>query len=209
MGNCLVTKLKGTVDNDNLMKLGELPIKFNQVAQPSAATNAITIRAVYSGDEGLTCRVKDGYFTDSTFTQNLGTTHTIADWQTETLYISNTGATLFIPNKYNCIGKLLYIDGSVWERQNIEIDLENMQYIHYINELTCRGMHVVGDINNLLGSVELGAIDFTNCYDIEGSLDHFLNNIQVTSMDLRLAGKTTLNLNNLTKENLYQLYIYN
>ena len=30
MGNCLVTKLKGTVDNDNLAKFGQTILKFNQ-----------------------------------------------------------------------------------------------------------------------------------------------------------------------------------
>ena len=130
--NCLVTKLKGSVDNPELSKIGDIKIYFGTVATPSVDTNAINVRAV-NGD--LTCRVVNGYFTDSTFQQNLGTTKTIPNWEGENLYISNTGAELFIPNKYENVSYILFA-GDEWERQNIVMDISQLSYMKYLNVIS-------------------------------------------------------------------------
>lgn len=61
--NCLVTKLKSSVENANLLKLGELVIVLGK-------RDAVTIWEIYPAEKiELT---GSGHFTDSTGTQNLG-----------------------------------------------------------------------------------------------------------------------------------------
>ena len=42
MGKCLITKLNGIVNNDNILKLGELRLQLLPVSSPTADTEAVT-----------------------------------------------------------------------------------------------------------------------------------------------------------------------
>jgi len=71
--NCLVTKLKGVVDNDNLPVLGSFRINC-QVGSGTYVNKArFDIGIQQDPSKPVTAvLVGSGYFTDSTFTQNLG-----------------------------------------------------------------------------------------------------------------------------------------
>lgn len=61
MGNCLVTKLKGTVDNNNLHYLGELRVKCLEHENPNAITTFISV----SGTD-VSLKLLSGTYTDKT-----------------------------------------------------------------------------------------------------------------------------------------------
>ena len=63
MANCLVTKLKGAVQNSDLLKLGEFDIVLGNYGALTWCTIYPLERVEITGN---------GYFTDSTGTQNLG-----------------------------------------------------------------------------------------------------------------------------------------
>lgn len=58
MGNCLVTKLKGNVNNPNLMVLGEIVLEVSEVATP--ATDSRLIRLGQSENPNITITVDGG-----------------------------------------------------------------------------------------------------------------------------------------------------
>lgn len=65
MGNCLVTKLQGVVDNDSLPKIGELVIR------PQEGKIDVSLGFI----KNTTIRTfGDAYFTDENYVQNMGTT---------------------------------------------------------------------------------------------------------------------------------------
>lgn len=97
MGNCLVTKLNGTVPNSDLLRVGELRICVHKIDNPSGETQRINLN--FTEDTKLEI-VGDGYFTNATLIDNLGKTLT-AKANVETLvYVSNGEFEIAILNKY-------------------------------------------------------------------------------------------------------------
>lgn len=103
---CLVTKLKGTVSNDSLLKIGELRIRQGVIQSPSANTQYMKVSSVGK----ITAKVSNGHFTDSSLVQNLGqelVNDTIAH-----LTVSNSDCTISLFDKYN-ITELICKNSSV------------------------------------------------------------------------------------------------
>lgn len=75
MGKCLVTKLQGIVDNDSLPKMGELVIlpQEDKIELSLGFIEDTTIRTF-----------GDAYFTDESFSQNLGTTKALTAYNNGT-----------------------------------------------------------------------------------------------------------------------------
>ena len=203
MANCLVTKLKEVVVNDQLINIGDIKIHFGAVTTPTVDTHALKVKAE---NGALTLSVRNGYFTDSTFAQNLGTTHTIAQAATDTVYISNTGADLIIPNKYNQVMAVEYA-GTEWFRQNIECNIEDFSYMNILNTLKLRGMNVRGNIEKLY-ITQPGNFIFDGANtNVSGALDVMFNNAAATRVDFSVSGTVTMNFNNLQKTNVHNLGI--
>lgn len=91
----LVTKLKATVNNPNLPKLGVLPIYFDTVETPTAIGQGFTLMTT----PNTLLKIENGNLTSSNLTDNLGTEATLNDAGT-VRYVSN-GATANVMNKYN------------------------------------------------------------------------------------------------------------
>lgn len=204
MGNCLVTKLKGTVDNNNLSKLGEIKIHFNQVATPTVDTNGIKLSSTY---QALSLRLNNGYFTNSTFTQNLGNTALIPAWTTnKIIYVANVDCNLFISGKYDSISLISHA-GNEWFNTNIEVNIEDFSYMRYLKILNLRGMTVNGDIDKLYTDVEFSRFESANS-NIHGDLTKFINNIKSSNCEITCHGDITLDINSLNNPVILKLYIY-
>ena len=106
MSNCLITKLKGIVNNPSLPKIDELVIQVNR-------NTPLYI------DSFISCRVVNGYFSNETFSTNLGTS---MDSNNGTIFVTG-GSTLFLSPK-NKIGTL-------WGSNNssVTINVEDLAYI--------------------------------------------------------------------------------
>ena len=167
MGNCLVTKLKGVVNNDNLEPLGGMYIWFDHVDNPTAQTQKMRIIM----REVTTLVAVEGYFTDSTLSENLGTTKEVDSNTSVDIYVSN-GAKILIPNKYS----INVIDVSEGEyptdNKNKRFDIENLAYctdpycIGYVSRTS-----VFGDISKVkwLGS-QTPKYQYFNQTDIYGDI---------------------------------------
>lgn len=119
MKNCFITKLRGIVDNDQLLKIGEFFIDVEKVDNPTSSTQMLNI-----GIDNIEATiVGDGYFTDSTLQENYGK-NTIAD---KNLYVSN-GSYKIKLSKYNLAVLLSY-------SSNKEIDSASLKYAPKLNEL--------------------------------------------------------------------------
>ena len=97
MGNCLVTKLNGAIEDTSMLRIGEMRVHFSKVDNP---TNAMHQLVVVGTKEGVLGIIGNGHFTDETLTQNLGKTAKVRTWQ-ETLYVSEEVREVAILDKYS------------------------------------------------------------------------------------------------------------
>lgn len=126
MSNCLVTKLKGIVNNPSLPKINELVIQVN-------SNTPLYI------DSFVSCRVANGYFSNETFDTNLGTS---MDSNNGAIFVTG-GSTLFLSPK----NKLENLWGS--NKSSVTINVEDLAYIGNLPNFKWMGGCVVGNIDAL------------------------------------------------------------
>ena len=100
MGKCLVTELDGRTNNSNLLCIGETRIKFSKVSNPTATTQCVTINVLRDTKLEI---IGDGYFTDSSLSQNNGKNLTITANLNNEVYVSNNDIELAVLDKYAII----------------------------------------------------------------------------------------------------------
>lgn len=136
MATTLITKLPSAVIDTDLLKLNQVRIKM----QPGATKR---FQWDYVSKKNFTFKVKNGYFTDSTYTQNLGkiiTTNTSG-----ILYLSEDVDYVDIESKYG-IKTLYFYDGSI-------VDLYDLNYLPGLkNVMFSDTPYLEGDLKNLAGT---------------------------------------------------------
>ena len=97
MAKTLVVKLAGTVDNDDLRKLGEMRIQI----KPKTGTVYPNSQCLeLSANQPIQMELTgNGHFTDNTLEQNLGTTLALQAGD-NSIYVSDSTSILHIYNKY-------------------------------------------------------------------------------------------------------------
>lgn len=188
MSNCLITKLKGTVSNERLLKLGETFFTFNKKAEGSIS---------FSKDTTLSC--VGCYFSDSTYTQNYGKSMTIGTVKKQIFLVAEEGETTPIVkfdksnlksyeclNFYSPVHDAIYV-GDVLEvyntkaYDNTEIPLEdfcaNKVMLHHVN---CDA-NFTGDIANFAKVAGIQSITCTS-NNIYGDISSFKNVSDFTYM---------------------------
>lgn len=166
MDKCLVTKLRGSVNNPNLIKLDELRIKVNN-------TSVIYLQDI------INARVANGYFTDITHSQNLGTSIS-----GKTAIYPTGGSTLFLSPK----SKITSLKGS--SMANVLIMIEDLAYIGENAEILWFEGCLSGNIDSLVGKNPI-AFDAKNCPNIYGNLSSIANK-DITKIDLQNSNVTGL-----------------
>ena len=165
---CLVTKLKGTVNDSGLFKLGEMSITIKAGSQARLD--------LQYGEETQVYLIGDGYFTDSSYSANNGKTKKLTANNVNNVYIKTNGeCSLRIP-KYN----IQWIDAN-GKTASIYGGLDTLKYSTNLKHLTFVN-DCYGDIENLrncpLVLLNLAATDC--CGDIEVLSDK----IDITSINL-------------------------
>lgn len=140
MGKCLVTKLSGSTENDNLKYLDSVVIQFKPVDVQTAKNSSIVIQSV-SQSTPVKVECLKGNFTSSDFSANSGIS---TDVTNDNIYVSN-GAIIKLSKKQD-IAKISFDDG-VGDDSNKIIDFSDLKYCKSLKYLT-----ISGDIS---GSVEL------------------------------------------------------
>lgn len=143
MGNCLVTKLNGAIEDTSMLRIGEMRVHFSKVDNP---TNAMHQLVVVGTKEGVLEIIGNGHFTDETLTQNLGKTAKVKTWQ-ENVYVSEEVREVAILDKYSI--KSFLSSYPAQYTSNKSFDLSSLKYSRNLNSLNFEGSGVYGDISNL------------------------------------------------------------
>lgn len=160
MKNCLVTKLKGVVDNDQLFKLGELKVKIGEA-------NFLG----FAADDSQTISVVDG---DLLF--NGQTTIQLTNTYQNNVNITGEG-TVSIPNKYN----LTIFEANLKE----QIDFKKIRYCTKLRTINLKGDDFVYDLDDFnIESSVLTKIKIDNALEIKGSINNLLKYNNLTSLAL-------------------------
>lgn len=166
MAQCLITKLKGVVNDDSIMHLGELRIKVSSASEPTGKTQGLNVQ--FSKDVSLEI-IGDGYFTDNTLSQNLGKTMKVTSQsasQSTNIYHSNGDYEIAILDKYS-LGKLTFYSNTessvtVADMSNRSIDIGELAYSDAINSVNMASTEVTGDISAFNGKKSLNAVNLMN-----------------------------------------------
>ena len=185
MENCLVTKLKAIVNNDNLPYFDTVVISVNADTKSDDL-----LRFGLSSVDGKPIKItimdssKVMYHTDNTFTQVYGNSATIigstTDDNKQIVDVSEGNYKIHIERKANI--KSIYIGAGM------SINLINLQSCYELTEMSARVgiLKCVGDCANLkdctkLTELQLGGSD---CY---GNITSLANLVNLTILDIRTS----------------------
>ena len=143
MGNCLVTKLNGAIEDTSMLRIGEMRVHFSKVDNPTKATQELV---VVGTKEGVLEIIGNGHFTDETLTQNLGKTAKVRTWQ-ESVYVSEEVREVAILDKYSI--KTLLSSYPSQSGYNKSFDLSSLKYSRNFSSFDFGQSGVYGDISNL------------------------------------------------------------
>ncbi len=177
MGNCLITKLKGRVSNNELLKLGEMRFYFlkDKVSSPKAATRSITLTFT----EDTTISITGGHFTDSDLVQNLGTTLHLNKLEPKAIYVSNEEGFISV-NKYQ-LKDIKITD--VYLTSKIYFNIDDLKYSNYLTSLEGNSNLVNGDIASLKEKESLTKI-LMEATQVSGDISAFSNMTGLTSVNI-------------------------
>lgn len=146
MNKCLITKLNGSVTNDELLKIGEIRIHVKSCPSPSDKTQGIAISSI---KETTLTIVGDGYFTDNTLSENKGKIYNLPAHTLTDIFVSNGDFDISISDKYSL--DILSLKSSVSDSlpDYHYFDIENLCYSKEIMELNFSGNSVSGNIDTL------------------------------------------------------------
>lgn len=179
MGNCLVTKLKGTVLNSNLLRIGEMRICVHKIDNPNGETQRINLN--FTEDVKLEI-IGDGYFTNATLVSNLGKS-LIAKANTESLvYVSNGDFEIAILNKY----ALTKINTRTNKKTAIK-DIADLKYSSSLNHLAINSVENVGYFSDIKPLTSLYYLALSNA-NIKGSLSDLES---LTNLGYIIVGDTS------------------
>lgn len=159
MGNCLVTKLKGTVDNNNLPKLGEGVVRVNYSAERTSFS-------LYP-KASLAIRVSDGLHIEDEAGKNYGQVAPV-NYEGTSLYVSAGEGYLFF-DKYNVTYTFLANDRYTIDINEFKFKSNNSALT--LSSISGRNPNAYGDITDFEGRAQ--QLDIFGA-SVTGSLKKFL-----------------------------------
>lgn len=143
MAKCLITKLNGSVDNNELLRVGEMRIKVESVGSPTKDTQGFGVSFIEPTTVEI---VGDGYFTDNTLTENKGKSMVVSSLQGA---IVSQATTVAIRNKYKLNGLNVFIPSGNPYGKNKVLNIDDLKYSTSLSSLNLASMQASGDIANL------------------------------------------------------------
>ena len=206
MAKCLVTTLKAAVNDNSLLRIGEMRIKISSMESPNEYSQSIKLGFTKSVDLEI---IGEGYFTDATLSANNGKKMTcnVGD---NIIHFSNGNYEIAVLDKYS----LNLLTASKQDDKfypNKVIDLKYLKYSYNLNRLFVGEGNLSGDISALSGLTSLNALNVPNCNlsgDISAlsgltSLTHlYLQNNNLSGDISALSGLTSLKVLNVQNNNL-------
>ncbi|MDY2731026.1 MAG: leucine-rich repeat domain-containing protein, partial [Erysipelotrichaceae bacterium] len=183
MKKCLVTKLNGVVDNDSLLKIGEMRVGFVKVANPETNIQAISVGV---SEPTILKIVGDGYFTDETLSENKGKQITVGENPIMSVYavfVSNNDTQVSIQNKYNIRELNGYYSSNASSSNLIVINLDDLKYSSLLTSIVFPYAQVLGDISALKNLTALTSISLSST-QVSGDISALKNLTALTSISL-------------------------
>lgn len=141
MKKCLVTKLNGIVNNNSILKMGEMRIKVNKINSPTSTSQNIKIGFTNNVNISI---IGNGFFTDETLTNNMGTQKTVSS--REKLYLSNGDYEISISDKYS----IEYLETFTSSETNKTLNIEDVKFSNSCTSIWLqKSTSVSGDISAL------------------------------------------------------------
>ena len=207
---CLVTKLNGTVNNDSLLKLGEVKFKFNKVVNPTSNTQNFYIAV----NKPTTLKINGGgFFTDKNLTEHKGNTLTIDANKSGLYFVSNNDVEISVIDKYNLTELKNYDSITASGKEDFsnkfkDFDLSNLIYCAALKKIIIANTSASGDIASLGKLVNLTYLSVANT-SASGDIASFSKLVNLTNLnvantsvsgDIASLGKL-VNLTNLNVTN--------
>ena len=192
MTKCLITKLNGTVDNDSILRIGEMKFSINKIDSPTKDTQYLSI----TSQKDIKLKIiGDGYFTDESLSVNNGKTKAISANTQTVCYLSNNNFELVIPEKYS----LNVINDMETNAGNKVFKLEDFKFLKNISMISLHNEKITGDISSLKDLATLSSLLLTGT-NIIGDIANLKN---LTALSLVNFSGTNVsgdiaNLKNLT-----------
>ena len=185
MGKCLVTKLNGSITNEELRKIGEARIHFAEGSEVSKRYLNLKV------SKPVTLEIHGGYFINKETSANIGTIINITDInrQVET-YFSNEKCYISVSDKY-CINVL---------RAGNEYDgnLEEINFMTSMKEFFNVSTLISGDIANARNCKSLINFWIDSCKNIYGDIAVFANLPSIKKITLINADKVYGDISSLS-----------
>lgn len=169
MKNCLVTKFKASVNNDNLEKLGVLTLNFRELTDSSS--NRFKFYLSVDGDaaESAVASVVQGNskFKDTLDSATVYDNRTIAPNAAWDGFLTNGNSKVEITNKY-------YIKGLSFNKSLSTFNFNNC--LPKLTSITLGLTSVLGDIDNFVTPQVMDTISFTSLdtSNMKGSIASFI-----------------------------------
>lgn len=202
MTKCLIIKLNGQVDNNNLYRIGELRIKFSKVTSPTDKSQGISVSFIKDTKLEI---LGDGYFTDQALSANKGKTITVPANTLTKVYVSNSDLYLCIMDKY-ALASLSFTplldDTTGYYAKNKELNLEELKYSTRISKLVIYSSKAYGDVSSLKNLTNLSYVRMDST-DISGDISSLKNLTNLTYLEIgftNVSGNISAlsNMTNLT-----------
>ena len=177
MTKCLITKLNGSVDNNELLRIGEMRIKVESVESPTKDTQGFGVAFTEPTTVEI---VGDGYFTDNTLTENKGKSMVVTGNQG---IIVSQATTVAIRNKYKLATIAVFIPSGTPYGGNKVLNIDDLKYALSLSSLNLSSMKVSGDIASLKNLTSLNNLHvrFTQ---VSGDIASLKNLTALTTLDI-------------------------
>lgn len=205
MTKCLVTKLNGSVDNKELLKIGEMRIKVESVESPTKSTQGF--KCSFSEPTTLEI-VGDGYFTDEKLTANFGKSKVVSD--SEEVFV-NQATTISVRGKYSLSSLELITNKIKPYGSNKVFSIDDLKYSPNLKQIEIPSTQAFGDIASFANKTALVSLNMENT-NLTGDIEAIKNDTALNKLILsgtRVTGDIAnlKNLINLTYLNLTDIQV--
>ena len=205
MNKCLITKLNGSCDNKELLRIEEMRVHFAKVDSPTSVTQGKTFAFAKNAELEI---IGDAYFTNANLSANLGKKITIPANSEVGFFVSNADCDISILDKYSLTKFNGWVEGVGSYSNNISFSLEDLKYSTTLESIDMLHASVTGDIANLNNLTSLHVISLKGA-SVTGDIANLQNLTSLT--DITLPGATSItgdiaNLKNLTSLKYVDLY---
>jgi len=174
MGNCLVTKLKGVVDNDNLPIFGYYKINLRDLGEnANALTNGLRD---LSNDVAQSYKIKIISGTATFANRNEDDSLTSNGLKSATISVSNKvyflgEGTLLIPDT---VSKIVAVPGATSYNKGWYVDTAQFRKSKHMGYIQLVGTQSTGSLYDFVECPNFNNLTFTNCPEFTGDIVTFI-----------------------------------